>query len=207
MAITNQVMKMKIWFLNLALFAAFALNAQSKMASFNAVEIDGPVIVKLIAGDDTGVVAIKEKDLVSWEVNGESLVVMAQYEKNRDAPQIEITVSDLKALSVTGSVILEGKGEFATRRMEIKLSGQSIASLDVDTEILYARINSQSILTLSGNADDFNLDLNSQSIANAEDLQAATINVSANNQSVATVNSNGAKVNSQANNQSIVVQE
>jgi len=177
------------------------------MASFNAVEIDGPVIVKLIAGDDTGVVAIKEKDLVSWEVNGESLVVMAQYEKNRDAPQIEITVSDLKALSVTGSVILEGKGEFATRRMEIKLSGQSIASLDVDTEILYARINSQSILTLSGNADDFNLDLNSQSIANAEDLQAATINVSANNQSVATVNSNGAKVNSQANNQSIVVQE
>lgn len=170
------------------------------MVFFNVVEIDGLVIVKFIVGDDIGVVVIKEKDFVSWEVNGELLVVMVQYEKNCDVLQIEIMVSDFKVLFVMGLVILEGKGEFVICCMEIKLSGQLIVLLDVDIEIFYVCINLQSILILLGNVDDFNLDLNSQFIVNVEDLEVVMINVSVNNQLVVIVNSNGVKVNFQVNN-------
>lgn len=200
-------MNIKICLLNLALFSVITLSAQNKMGTITDLEIDGPVIVKLIQGTDVGVKVIKEEDLVRWEVNGESLVIIAQYRKNHDTPEIEVTINELEALATTGSVILEGEGEFATRRMGISISAQSIVSIDVDVETLNARLKAQSILNLSGNADDFTLAVDTQSIANAGDLSCSVINVSANHQSVANVNSNGASVSQQSSNQSIVVVE
>ena len=199
-------MNMKIWLLNLALIAVFTLNAQNNMAGVTDVEIDGPVVVKLVPGSETTIKATKEADLVSWEVNGNALVVIARYQKRRDTPEIEISIKELEALATTGSVVLEGEGEFATRRMEVQASAQSIVSLDVDTEILIANAKTQSILNLTGNADDFRLSVDTQSIANAEELESATIQVSADHQSVANINGDGASVKSQTRNQSVVVE-
>lgn len=200
-------MKLKFWLCNLALLSILTLSAQSKMANVTEIEIDGPIVVRLVKGTETGVEVIKESDLVRWEVNGESLVIMAQYQKGRNSAEIEVTISDLHALETTGSVILDGEGEFATRRMELGISGQSIVNLDVDTEILIARAKSQSILGLSGNADDFQLSVDMQSIVNAESLNCATINVTANRQSVANINTDGAKLTMKTSNQSLVVEK
>ena len=199
-------MNMKIWLLNLALNAVFTLNAQNNMAGVTDVEIDGPVVVKLVPGSETTIKATKEADLVSWEVNGNALVVIARYQKRRDTPEIEISIKELEALATTGSVVLEGEGEFATRRMEVQASAQSIVSLDVDTEILIANAKTQSILNLTGNADDFRLSVDTQSIANAEELKSATIQVNADHQSVANINGDGASVKFQTKNQSVVVE-
>ena len=199
-------MNMKIWLLNLALIAVFTLNAQNNMAGVTDVEIDGPVVVKLVPGSETTIKATKEADLVSWEVNGNALVVIARYQKRRDTPEIEISIKELEALATTGSVVLEGEGEFATRRMEVQASAQSIVSLDVDTEILIANAKTQSILNLTGNADDFRLSVDTQSIANAEELKSATIQVNADHQSVANINGDGASVKFQTKNQSVVVE-
>ncbi|MEL6971583.1 MAG: DUF2807 domain-containing protein [Bacteroidota bacterium] len=200
-------MNLKIWLLNLALVAVFSLSAQNNMASVTDIEIDGPVVVKLISGSETSIRATKEADLVSWEVNGNALVVIARYQKRRDTPEIEISIKELEALATTGSVVLEGQGEFATRRMQVQAGSQSIVSLDVDTEILIASAKAQSILNLSGNADDFRLSVDTQSVANAEELNSAQIKVSADHQSVANINSDGATVNSEARNQSVVLEQ
>ncbi len=200
-------MNLKICLLNLVLLAAFSLSAQNKMAGVTDLEIDGPVVVKLTPGSETTIKATKEADLVSWEVNGNALVVIARYQKRRETAEIEITIKELEALATTGSVVLEGEGEFATRRMEVAAGSQSIVSLDVDTEILLASAKSQSILNLSGNADDFSLIVDHQSIANAEALDSAQIKVSANHQSVANINSDGATINLETRNQSVVQQQ
>ncbi len=199
-------MNLKIWLCNLALLSVLTLSAQSKMGNVTEIEIDGPVVVRLVSGAETGIEALKQEDLVSWEVNGESLVIIAQYQKGRDAAEIEVTINDLQALETTGAVILDGEGEFATRRMELGISGQSIVNMDVDAEILIARVKSQSILGLSGNADDFKLTVDMQSIVNAESLNCAVIDVSANRQSVANINTDGAKLTMKSSNQSLVVE-
>ena len=123
-------MNMKIWLLNLALIAVFTLNAQNNMAGVTDVEIDGPVVVKLVPGSETTIKATKEADLVSWEVNGNALVVIARYQKRRDTPEIEISIKELEALATTGSVVLEGEGEFATRRMEVSERNRKKTSFD-----------------------------------------------------------------------------
>lgn len=200
-------MNLKIWLCKLALLSVISLSAQSKMANVTEVEIDGPVIVRLIAGAETGIEVLKEDDLVSWEVNGESLVIIAQYKEGRNSAEVEVTINDLQALATTGSVILDGEGTFATRRMELGISGQSIVNLEVDTEILIARAKRQSILGLSGKADDFKLTVDMQSIVNAERLNCSIIDVSANRQSVANINSEGAKLSMETSNQSLVVEK
>lgn len=198
-------MNMKICLLNLLVFSVFTLAAQGKVGNFTDLEIDGPVIIELVQGSTPGVVVKKSEDLVSWEVNGNALVIMARYQKNRDTPELEVTIPDLQSLETTGAVILNGNTLFATRKMTLTIGAQSIVSLEIDTEMLVARVKAQSILNIKGNADDLDLSVNNQSIVNAENLHSAVINLSANHQSVVTINTNGAKVNKAVSNQSVVV--
>ncbi len=197
---------MKIWILNTLLLLSVGLMAQSKVSNFTELEIDGPLIVELVAGEQPGVTVLKGESQLSWEVNGESLVIMARYRRNQDTPEVRVTVPQLEALETTGSVIINGIGVFASRRMDLTIGSQSIVTLEVDTEDLDAKVDGQSVLTLSGNADDFDLSLTAQSIVNAEDLKSGIINVRANHQSVANINSNGAKLTKQVSNQSLVVE-
>jgi hypothetical protein len=197
---------MKILLLNTLLLLSVGLMAQSKVSNFTEIEIDGPVIIELVVGDQPNVTVLKGESQVSWEVNGDALVIMARYRKNQDTPKVRVTVTQLEALETTGSVIINGSGVFASRKMDLTIGSQSIVELEVDAEDLDADVKGQSILTLSGNADDFNLSLNSQSIVNAEDLKSGVINVQANHQSVANINSNGAKLTKQVSNQSLVVE-
>lgn len=197
---------MKILLLNTLLLLSVGLMAQSKVSNFTELEIDGPVIIELVVGDQPSVTVLKGESQVTWEVNGESLVIMARYRKNQDTPELRVTVTQLEALETTGSVIINGKGVFASRRMDLTIGSQSIVGLEVDTEDLDVVVKSQSILTLSGNADDLDLSLDTQSVVNAEDLKSGVINVQANHQSVANINSNGAKLTKQVSNQSLVVE-
>lgn len=196
---------MKILLLNMLLLLSVGLMAQSKVSSFTELEIDGPLIVELVVGEQPNVTVLKGESQVSWEVNGDALVIMARYRKNQDTPEVRVTVTQLEALETTGSVILNGSGVFASRRMDLTIGSQSIVELEVDAEDLDVVVESQSVLTLSGNADDLDLSLNTQSIVNAEDLKSGVINVRANHQSIANINSNGAKLTKEVSNQSMVV--
>ena len=197
---------MKILLLNTLLLLSVGLMAQSKVNNFTELEIDGPVIIELVVGDEPNVTVLKGESQVSWEVNGDVLVIMARYRKNQDTPEVSVTVNQLEALETTGSVIINGNGVFASRKLDLVIGSQSIVELEVDAEDLDAVVKSQSILTLSGNADDFNLSLDTQSIVNAEELKSGVINVQANHQSIANINSNGAKLTKQVSNQSLVVE-
>lgn len=197
---------MKILLLNTLLLLSVGLMAQSKVNNFTELEIDGPVIIELVVGDEPNVTVLKGESQVSWEVNGDVLVIMARYRKNQDTPEVRVTVNQLEALETTGSVIINGNGVFASRKLDLVIGSQSIVELEVDAEDLDAVVKSQSILTLSGNADDFNLSLDTQSIVNAEELKSGVINVQANHQSIANINSNGAKLTKEVSNQSLVME-
>lgn len=196
---------MKILLLNTLLLLSVGLMAQSKVNNFTELEIDGPVIIELVVGDQPNVTVLKGESQVSWEVNGDVLVIMARYRKDEDTPEVRVVVTQLEALETTGSVIITSNGVFASRKLDLVIDGQSIVELNVDAEDLNAVVNSQSILTLSGNADDLDLSLDKQSIVNAEELKSGVINVQANHQSIANINSSGAKLTKQVSNQSLVV--
>jgi hypothetical protein len=196
---------MKYCFFSLMLvLVAGNLFAQSKINNFTRIEIDGPVEIELVAAKTVGVEVLESEDLVAWEVNGESLVVMARYRKGRDAAKLRISVSDLQALEVTGAVALYGNGVFATRNMEITLTAQSVVTLDIDVELLRAKADAQSVLTLSGAADEFRVSADSQSVIDAGQLESANIEATADHQSVIDINESKAKVNKQALHQSVI---
>ena len=79
-----------------------------------------------------------------------------------------------------------------------------MATLDVDVELLSAKADAQSVLTLSGNADELRLSADSQSVVDAGQLESASIDATANHQSVIDISEGNAKVNKQARNQSII---
>jgi hypothetical protein len=188
----------------LLVLVAGNLFAQSKTNNFTRIEIDGPAEIELVAAKTSGVEVLESEDLVQWEVNGESLVVMARYRKGRDAAKLRISVSDLQALEITGAVALYGNGVFATRNMEITLTAQSVATLDIDVESLRAKVDAQSVLTLSGAADALRLSADTQSVVDAGQLESARIDAVADHQSVIDINRTNAKVNIQVLHQSVV---
>jgi hypothetical protein len=180
--------------------------AQNKTGTFTEIEIDGPVIIQLVAGTTNEVSVTKEADLVQWEINGDALVIMAQQRKYHDTPEVRITVAQLEALETTGSVIIKSEGVFANRKLELTITSQSIIDLEVDVETLIVRAKDQSVVNLSGAADDLQLKLNSQSIINAKSLKSGLIDVRARQQSVANINTSGAKVTKEVSDQSAVVE-
>ena len=196
---------MKYWlFTSLVVVSALFFSQQKTVDGFTSIEIDGPVVVELVAAETNGIEALEEADLVEWEQNGNSLVVMGRYKRGRDAARVRIQVADLQMLETTSSVVVEGQGEFATRRMEITANAQSIITMDIDVEQLDLEADAQSIVTLNGQADAFTLEANAQSIINAGGVRCGTIDAEANHQSVVTINSGDAKVNSSTKNQSII---
>lgn len=197
---------MKIWLLNTFMLLSVAMFAQNKVGSFTEIEIDGPVIIQLVAGTTDEVTVTKEADLVHWEINGDALVIMAQQRQHHDTPEVRVTVAQLEALETTGSVIINSEGVFASRKLELTITSQSTIDLEVDTETLIVRARGQSIVNLSGAADDLQLKLDSQSIVNAKSLKSGLINVRAREQSVAKINGRGAKVTKEVSDQSMVLE-
>lgn len=196
---------MKNCFFSLLLvLVASNLFAQSKTGNFTRIEIDGPAEIELVAAKTNAVEVLESEDLVQWEVNGESLVVMARYRKGRDAAKLRISVSNLEALEVTGAVALYGNGVFASRNMEITLTAQSVATLEIDVEQLRAKADAQSVLTLSGAADEFRVKADTQSVVDAGQLESANIEAMADHQSVVDIREGDAKVNKQSRNQSVI---
>lgn len=163
---------------------SFSLLAQDKLNDFTFVEIDGPIKVELIQSDESKVEVLEESGLVEWEINGTSLVVMAKYRDGHDTPSIRIHAKTLKQLHAFGQVIIESQGTFVNRRMNIQLSSQSIAKLDIDAEELDVKLKEQSILTLSGAADLVDIKAAQQSIVNAKALKCAKVDVDAQQQSI-----------------------
>lgn len=195
---------MKTYIISLLFLCTCSLFAQGKAIVFSDIEIDGPVKVELVQSDMHKVELLEEADLVSWEINGTSLVLTAMELKGHETPVVRIHVKEIKRLHLIGQVILEGVGTFEARRIYINLRNQSIANLMIDTEQLDVNLKHQCILTLSGAADQFTINANHQSILKATNLECATMDITANNQCVLTVNEANAKVNSKLNGYSVL---
>jgi hypothetical protein len=197
---------MKTWLFSLTILIGTSAFAQGKINNFTRLEIDGPLIVELIVADQPDIIATQEADLVTWEVNGDALVVMARYREGRETARVTIRVPELAALETTGAVILESKGVLASRKLSVRLSGQSIVSLQIDVESLTANLRSQSILTLTGSADAFQLSADQQSVANVQGVVSGELDVTADHQSVVTIQRGSAKVAVSTQHQSVVVE-
>jgi len=197
---------MKTWLFSLAILLGTSAFAQGKINNFTRLEIDGPLIVDLIVSDQPGIIATQEADLVTWEVNGDALVVMARYREGRETARVAIRVPELAALETTGAVILTGKGVLVTRKLSVRLSGQSVVDLEIDVETLTANLRSQSILTLKGSADAFQLSADQQSVAHVQGVVSGELDVDADHQSVVTIQRGNAKVALSTQHQSVVVE-
>ncbi|MEM1215079.1 MAG: DUF2807 domain-containing protein [Bacteroidota bacterium] len=176
----------------------------TKMAAFTKVELDGPVEVELVAGKERKVEVLREADMVMWEVNSETLVVVANHRDEREIVKMRITVTDLEVLETTGSVVVTGKGEFASATLELNIHGQSAVSMDVDAMSLYIDANYQSVLTLTGTADRMNVTADRQSVVNTTGLTSTQIKATADRQSVVKLNRSGAEVEAESKRQSVV---
>jgi hypothetical protein len=165
------------------------------------------VKIELIQSDEYKVEVLEEASLVRWEINGNSLVIMTKELEGYDTPVVRIHTKSIKRLHLMEQVILEATGVFDTRRMYITMSKQSIADLAIDTEQLDVNLKRQCILTLSGAADQFSINANHQSILQAQELECATMDITADNQSVLTINQSNIKVASDLSGSSVLTKD
>ncbi|MEZ4986015.1 MAG: DUF2807 domain-containing protein [Saprospiraceae bacterium] len=181
--------------------------AQEKIPTFQAIEIDGPAEVELVAASECHVAILRANDLVTWETNGNSLVLIAQYKENQPVAHIRISIAALRRLSLTGNVSLTGQGVFANRLMDITIEGTSTAQMEIDTEMLKVEVGQRSSLTLSGKADKAHLKAKNNASLDAGYLLVHTGTVSCDANSTATYLPVEGQTTKQISNQQIILEE
>lgn len=181
------------------------LSAQSDALDFTKIEIDGPLIVELVADETPSITMLQGAEQIKWEVNGTALVVVAQYRAGSETPQVRIHVKHLRQLDLTGAVVLKSKGTFANRLINITLGGQSTAHLDIDTERLAAKASAQSSLTIGGTADAVELMADGQSVIYAVSLTNTSMDVTAHGESVVSIPPRNPNTTRRANGGSLIV--
>jgi hypothetical protein len=159
------------------------LSAQVNVGKITSLEIDGPLKVEVAQAAEAQIEVLNDSDLVTYETNGNALVIIAQYVPGRETPKVRISLPKLSALHTTGAVVLNGSSLFSPRQMTLRIGGQSVVELEIDVEELDAEAEGQSVLKLQGQADLLKLIAKEQSVIQAGQLKSADARAEARGQS------------------------
>jgi len=165
-------------FLWTALARAAAPEVQVRnTGDFSKLHFDGAYTVFVEQGQTYSVKIEAEPKLlakVTTEVKNGTLKVdtkgrgwFGSCHNDRKDVKVYITVKDLKAIDIDGSVDITGQGKFVSDTMELSISGSGDISLDLKTKVLGTAISGAGDVKLTGMAKTF-----SAAIAGSGDIKA-----------------------------------
>jgi hypothetical protein len=154
-------------------------NAQVRQAgNFNAIVISSAFDVILTQSNETVVVVsaadVSKRDLIVTEVNNGTLVISLK-KSNMDwrgnmKLRAYISVPDLNKIELNGASDLKLEGTFKTDDLEVKLSGASDMTGNVEATNLRLTSSGSSDFKMEGKAENLRINLSGSSDVKAFDL-------------------------------------
>ncbi|MEO9485682.1 MAG: head GIN domain-containing protein [Ekhidna sp.] len=115
-------------------------------------------------------------DEIEFEKRGDRLVIKKEGNWSwgngwrRSEVDIYVTMQNIEGLSVSGSGLIEGKGQLQTEDIELSVSGSGSMELDVASDEMELRISGSGSIRLNGTAEEAEARISGSGRVKAEDL-------------------------------------
>lgn len=107
---------------------------------------------------------------------------------NKETLTVVVNVSDLSSITASGDAIVKTYGKFNALSLDVTLSDKATAVLNTNTVSLYANLNGQSNLSLTGTTTEYNAIMGSVATVSMSKYIASTTNIQSKNLSIAKIN-------------------
>lgn len=108
---------------------------------------------------------------------------------NIEVLTVVVYVKNLSSITASGNSTIKTAGKFNTLSLEVTLKDKATAVLNTNTVDLYANLNGQSNLSLTGTTFTYNAIISSVAAVNMSQFTASTTNIQSKSKSIAVVKS------------------
>lgn len=108
---------------------------------------------------------------------------------NNEVLTVVVYVKNLSSITASGNSTIKTAGKFNTLSLEVTLKDKATAVLNTNTVDLYANLNGQSNLSLTGTTFTYNAIISSVAAVNMSQFTASTTNIQSKSNSIAVVKS------------------
>lgn len=155
-----------------------------EVKKFNKLNVAGNVEVILVQSQNQSVQVYDNyyaKNALVQEKNGELRISSF----GKETLTVVVYAKQLSEITVSDNAVVKTSGKFSTLSLEVNLKDQSKAFLNTRTVDLFANVNGQSTLTLSGTTNDYNAFINSVAAINMDKFTAENSSIQSKNTAVA----------------------
>lgn len=154
---------------------------ERQVAGFNRVSLKGMGKVKLTRGDRDSIHIITDDNilpLIKTSVSNNRLEISNNnYNLRPTQLEYDITVRELKGISIAGSGDVIGMSRFISDTIKAEIAGSGDISLEVETERLKSGITGSGAIHLSGATNSHDTSITGSGEINAFDLEAQNVSV------------------------------
>ena len=108
---------------------------------------------------------------------------------NKEVLTVVVYVKNLSSITASGNSTIKTAGKFNTLSLEVTLKDKATAVLNTNTVDLYANLNGQSNLSLTGTTFTYNAIISSVAAVNMSQFTASTTDIQSKSKSIAVVKS------------------
>jgi len=147
------------------------------LPAFNKIEVGGAFEVFMEMGQDQSVIVETEQknmEKVRAEVKDNVLEITSRGIMNPRELKVYLVLEDIEGIFVSGACNLESTGLIRADMLELRSSGASDVSLDIEVDNLSSSISGASTVYLSGKAEQHSLGTSGASTLNAANLETQT---------------------------------
>lgn len=156
----------------------------SEVKKFNKLNIAGNVEVILVQSPNQSVQVYDNyysKNALVQEKNGELRISSF----DRETLTVVVYASQLSEITASDNATIKTNGKFSALSLEVNLKDQSKAILNTNTVDLFAQVNGEASLTLSGKTTDYNAVIGSVASLNMDKFSAENSSIQSKNRVVA----------------------
>lgn len=155
-----------------------------EVKKFNKLNVAGNVEVILVQSPNQSVQVYDSyysKNALVQEKNGELRI--SSFDK--ETLTVVVYANQLNEITASDNAVVKTNGKFSALSLAVTLKDQAKAILNTDTIDLFANVNGQSNLTLSGKTTEYIAAINSTSSINMDKFTAENSSIQAKNTAVA----------------------
>ena len=153
----------------------------------NKINVSGNVELILVQSADESVKVYDNyftKNALVQEKDGELRISSF----NKETLSVVVNVSDLSSITASGNAKITTYGKFNALSLDVYLSDQANVVLNTNTISLFANLNGQSNLSLTGTTTEYNAVMGSVATVSMTKYIAATTNIQSKGISIAKIN-------------------
>lgn len=154
------------------------------VSNFNALSVSSAFVIEISVGSTESLeIEIEDRyrdDLIAEVRRGTLVIGLESSSRNRrmrESPRAYLTVKSLDKINVSGAVNLRTLDILKGDRLDVELSGASVAKMEVEVRELYVGASGACVINMEGSAREQTLKTSGATVYRAYDLESERANI------------------------------